>query len=190
MKSDVAKWVGSTTSKWLSLLIFIVLIQVLIIGVLIKQVGDNKIVVERSPYSTYPEIKIMRFSGDRAFREVWALHMAKTLGNIIPKEGKLVVESLKYMAPSDVYTSMLSDIDLRFSRMASESVRVTFNPAGKILHDVHAELVTIQGYQKIESLLTEEFVEKPYAYVFGVEAYNYGPYITSYSHGYIEAVSQ
>lgn len=190
MRSDISEWVGSTTSKWISFLIVIIFLQLLIIGFLAKQVNDNRIVIERSPYSSYPEIKIMRFSGDRAFREVWALHVAKTLGNIIPKEGKLVVESLKYMAPSDVYTAMLTDIELRFSKMMSESVRISFNPAGRIIHNVAGGLVTIQGYQKIESLLTEDFVEKPYAYVFKVEAYDYGPYITSYSHGYIEAVNK
>jgi len=189
MNSDISKWVGTQSSRWISILIITVLLEALIITALVLGSRDNKIVIERSPYSTYPEIKIMRFSGDRAFREVWALHSAKTLGNIIPKESKLVIESLKYMASGDVYTKMLSDIQKRFKEMKSGGIKISFNPAGKILHDIKNQTVTVQGYQSLESLLTGDLVEKPYAYVFRVEAYDYGPYITHYEHGFIDQVN-
>lgn len=188
MRSDISKWIGNKSAKWISTLIAVVLIEALVIIILVIDARDNLVIIERSPYSTYPEIKIMRFAGDRAFREVWALHSAKTLGNIIPKESKLVIESLKYMANSDVYTKMLSDIQLRFKKMKEEGIKVTFNPSGKILHDVVNETVTVQGYQALESLMTGDVIEKPYAYKFRVEAYDYGPYFTQYDHGFIDQV--
>ncbi len=188
MKYDLSKALGSTSSQWISLLVVMCLFLSITNLYLIHSVVNNTIIIERSPFSTYKNVRITRFTGDRNFREVWGLSTAKLLGNAAPRESKYILNTLSSMATSSVYTQMKMEITERFSEMAISGIEIYWRPEGEIFHDMKNNQVTVQGYRTLKNITTGEEDIRPYVYKFVIESFDYGPYIKGYEHGYVEGL--
>ncbi len=188
MKTSLSRSLGEKATQWITALIAVVLILVILVVFLIVRLSNNIIIIERSPFSTYETIRISKFTADRNFREVWGLSTAKLLGNSIPRESQRILAVLSSMATSEVFTSMKYELKERFEKMQGSGVEIYWRPEGRIIHHSDEELVEIQGYRTIRNTITGDEDIRPYVYKFKITAFDYGPYITEYIHGYTEGL--
>lgn len=132
--------------------------------------GKNETVVLVPPELTR-EAKISARDASAGYKEVWATHVAMSLGNVTPRTAQYVSENVgKIMGPG-VYRRMMDGITEQAAQIASEQVTVQFSPTTAFYVPEKDYVVvtgefTIRGMQNTEQRMLR-------TYEIGVDVNNY-----------------